>query len=66
MLPPSFPLSLPPGSVGPCSLPLSLYLSLSLSLTCEQGARTLFTGQREREREREREGEREDRCFGTF
>jgi hypothetical protein len=43
----------------------SLFLSLSLylSLTGEQGAHTLFTGQRtrekEREREREREGERE-------
>jgi hypothetical protein len=46
-------------------------LSLSLSLTGEQGAYTLFTGQREREkegyiyikrereREREREGEKE-------
>ncbi len=33
--------------------------SLSLSLTGEQGAHTLFTGQREREREKERERERE-------
>ncbi len=30
---------------------LFLFLSLSLSLTGEQGAHTLFTGQRERERE---------------
>ncbi len=42
-------------------LPLSLSppLSFSLSLTDEEGAHTLFTGQRERERERKREGERE-------
>jgi hypothetical protein len=33
--------------------------SLSLSQTSEQGAHTLFTGQREREREKEREKERE-------
>jgi hypothetical protein len=51
------------------SLPLSHSVSLSLSLTDEQGAHTLFTGQRyiyiykeragERERERKIEGERE-------
>ncbi len=37
------------------SLTLSLFISLSpsLSLTCEQGAHTLFTGQRERESEKE-------------
>ncbi len=46
-LPPSFSLFL--------SLPLSLYLSL----TCEQGAHTLFTSQRERKREGERNRERE-------
>ncbi len=38
---------------------LSLYLSLFLPLTGEQGAHTLFTGQRERERERERGKERD-------
>jgi hypothetical protein len=36
-----------------------VHATLSPSLTGEQGAHTLFTGQREREREREREGERE-------
>jgi hypothetical protein len=49
------------------TLSLSLFISPSLSLTTEQGAHTLFTGQRERgrerkrkrEREKEREGERE-------
>jgi hypothetical protein len=41
------------------SLSLSLCLSVSLSLTGEQGAHTLFTGQRERKRERKKEGERE-------
>jgi hypothetical protein len=43
---------------------LSLSLSLFLSLTGEEGAQTLFTGQREikreveRERDKEREGDR--------
>jgi hypothetical protein len=43
------------------SLPLSPSLYSSLSLTGEQGAHTLFGGQREREKElvRERERERE-------
>jgi hypothetical protein len=35
-----------------------MQLSLSLSLIGEQGAHTLFTGQREREKEGEREKER--------
>jgi hypothetical protein len=39
------------------SLSLPLFSSLSFSLTNEQGAHTLFTGQRERERERETERE---------
>jgi hypothetical protein len=40
------------------SLFIPLSLSLSLSLIGEQGAHTLFTGQRERERKTERERER--------
>ncbi len=54
------------------SLCLSLFLSLPLPLTSEQGAHTLFNGQKERERgakfvhgerdrEREKEGERESK-----
>jgi hypothetical protein len=34
-------------------------MQLPLSLTGEQGAHTLFTGQRERERERDKERKRE-------
>jgi cell cycle serine/threonine-protein kinase CDC5/MSD2 len=41
------------------SLPPSYSLSLYLSLTGEQGAHTLFIGQRKREKERERERKRE-------
>jgi hypothetical protein len=51
---------------------LSLFISLSLSLTDEEGAHTLFTGQRERKREGELSRivififKRNDGCLDTF